>query len=340
MTACVSRRSKTLSGCDMCKLNFTGYITDSIDIFHISPAMLVNIHKCTVHFNTDIFKTDTGSHCTPANGNNTASAFGSLFLTVELIMNGYIISAVDRSDLCIIDDADLLFLENPRKQANYIGIDTGKYTGHHFDNGNGSAETCKQSCKFDAYDAAADDDEAFRQLGHGKNIIGSYHVFAVYTGNGRTGRGASCCENELIKGNACAVYIKSMRVNNSTETFNKGNAVGLFEPCDSAAELGYDGIFVFCHLCKIKRNLAGDNTAGSGILRALIYLSAVEQSFCGDTAPVKTGPADFTSFNQCNTLAVLSASYCTFITARACAQDNNIIIVITHSMCILSLLLD
>ena len=113
LPACIRRSCKALCACNMRKLNLAGYIADRIDVFDICAAIIVDVHKRAVHFDSDIFKPDVCRHCAAADGNNAAASLGCFFDSVEFVRYGDFFAAVDACYLGIVDNSNFFAFEYP-----------------------------------------------------------------------------------------------------------------------------------------------------------------------------------------------------------------------------------
>ena len=121
-----------------------------------------------------------------------------------------------------------------------------------------------------------------------------------------------------------------MLVNKLSEAVYDLHSVRFFKPRNALAQACNNRILVFGKLCKIKPDLTGCYTAGRSIQRRLINFRTMQQCFCGNAAAVQTCSAQIARLNKRRVFAVLCAAYSRFITARARAQNNDIIIVFAH----------
>ncbi len=81
--------------------------------FDICAAIIVDVHKRAVHFDSDIFKPDVCRHCAAADGNNAAASLGFFFGSVEFVRYGDFFAAVDACYLGIVDNSNFFAFEYP-----------------------------------------------------------------------------------------------------------------------------------------------------------------------------------------------------------------------------------
>ena len=327
--------NKTLCGGDVRQLYLSGYIAYRIDVFNIGAAMIVYHNEIAVEFNADFFKANAPRFRFAANAYHAAGAARGLDGPVQLIAYGDGIAAFELGDLRVVYDLHLLLFKNSQAGANYIRICAGQYRGHHFNNGDGLAKSRKQGSKFYADNAAAYYDEAFGQLGHGKDIIGGDYVLTVYPLDGRTRGRRTRCKYQPIVRYSFRLLVRSydfdmVRVGQSAEALYNLNAMRLFEHSDTGNEL-FDSRGLICrHLAVIIAHLRSLYAENGGVDGLLIDFRAVQERLGGYAAAIQAGAAEFTRFDQSDLFAKLSRPYRCDVTAGAAAQNNYIIFVFAH----------
>ena len=95
---------------------------------------------------------------------------------------------------------------------------------------------------------------------------------------------------------------------------------------DSTAQLGNDVIFALVDLCPVKARVFGVKSKQFEVSCFFVKLRRVQHCFGRNAAAVEAGAADLTAFNQCGVQTQLCGADGGFISARAGADNDQLIL--------------
>ena len=104
----------------------------------------------------------------------------------------------------------------------------------------------------------------------------------------------------------------------------------LFEHADAGDELIYCRLLIGRHFGVIVADFRSVHAEYGSVYGLLIYLSAVKERLCGDAAAVEAGAAELAGLDQRHGLAELCGPDSRDVTAGASAENNYIVIILTH----------